>query len=534
MPSQRPMTGSSRAGTDETTAPTAGGGASSSWGGGLLAALGGLVAAAVAVGAAELVAGALGVTSIIVSIGEGVIAIIPPVVSDFAIEALGGLNRPLLIGGTLVVLGIVSLLIGLLALRWFVAGAVAIGLLGVVGIVAAVANPIDALPQAVAPGLVAAVAGVAALRWVLPEATGTRGTEAGSTDRRAFLRSAGVLSVVAAATIAGGRFLQGRASAVGERMELALRPADTPADPVPDGADLEIEGLSSFITSNDDFYRIDTAVQIPNLRTDQFQLRIHGMVDEEVILTFDDLLDRELVEADITLACVSNEVGGNLVGNARWLGVRLDEVLAEVGIDPEATQLVGRSIDGFTGGFPVAEAMDGRDALIAIGMNGEPLPLAHGYPARLVVPGLYGYVSAVKWLAELELTTFEAFDHYWKRRNWATEAPIKVQSRIDRPRGLAEVDAGEVVIAGVAWAQTRGISRVEVQIGDADWQEAELAEVPSDDTWRQWRFVADLEPGRTDVRVRATDGEGVTQREDRVAPIPDGAEGWHSIPLRVA
>jgi DMSO/TMAO reductase YedYZ molybdopterin-dependent catalytic subunit len=317
-------------------------------------------------------------------------------------------------------------------------------------------------------------------------------------------------------------------------MELVLPEPDTAAEPLASAVDFDLDGLSPFQTPNDTFYRIDTAVQVPNIRAEEWRLRVHGMVDNELEITWDDLVSRELEEFDITLACVSNEVGGNLIGNARWLGVRLDDVLREAGVQEGATQLVPRSIDGFEAGFPVADAMDGRDAIIAIGMNGEPLPLIHGYPARLVVPGLYGYVSATKWLVELELTTFEAFDHYWERRNWATEAPIKVQSRIDRPRGLAQIDAGEFTIAGVAWAQTRGIAMVEVQVGDGDWQEAELAEVPNDDTWRQWRLTTDLAPGLQRIRVRATDNDGTTQSEERVAPIPDGAEGWHSIQVRVS
>jgi DMSO/TMAO reductase YedYZ molybdopterin-dependent catalytic subunit len=506
-----------------------------------LAALAGLLAAAVAVGLAELVAGALGVTSIVVSVGEGVIAVTPPALAELAITAIGGLNRPLLVTGTLVVLGLLSVGIGLLALRSLLAGVVAIGLLGVVGVAAALANPVDQLPAAVLPGLAAMIGGIAALSFVNPGrwrgaadlASAGPGARGGAVDRRGFLKAAGALSVIAAASVGAGRWLQQRASAMAERMELVLPSPDAPAAPLPDGVDFDIDGLTRFTTPNDRFYRIDTAVQVPNLLAEQYRLRIHGMVDEEVELTYDDLLSRELVEADITLTCVSNEVGGDLVGNARWLGVRLDEVLAEAGISPEATQLVPRSVDGYTGGFPVAAAMDGRNALIAVGMNGEPLPTIHGYPVRLVVPGLYGYVSAVKWLTELELTTFEAFDHYWERRNWATEAPIKVQSRIDNLRGLQQVAAGELTIAGVAWAQTRGVAMVEVQVGDSDWQEADLAAVPNDDTWRQWRLVTRVEPGTPRIRVRATAGDGVTQSEERIAPIPDGAEGWHTVPIRV-
>jgi hypothetical protein len=252
------------------------------------------------------------------------------------------------------------------------------------------------------------------------------------------------------------------------------------------------------------------------------------MVDNEVELSYADLLGRQLIERDITLTCVSNEVGGRYVGNARWLGARLDALLDEAGIAPGADQIVGRSVDGFECGFPVA-ALDGRDALVVVGMNGEPLPIEHGFPARLVVPGLYGFVSATKWLTEIELTTFAEFDHYWLRRGWAQRAPIKLMSRIDTPRGLAKVPAGMVPIAGVAWAQTIGIGGVEVQVDDGPWQPAELAAAPSADTWRQWLFRWNAKPGRHSITVRATDRTGAIQTAARAEPIPDGASGHHQI-----
>jgi len=252
------------------------------------------------------------------------------------------------------------------------------------------------------------------------------------------------------------------------------------------------------------------------------------MVARPLTFSYADLVSREIVEADITLTCVSNEVGGKLIGNARWLGLRLDDLLDEAGLDPAADQIVGRSVDGYTCGFPVA-ALDGRHALVAIGMNGEPLPLEHGYPARLIVPGLYGYVSATKWLTEIEVTTFDAFDQYWVRRGWVDDAPIKVQSRIDTPKGLAKVPAGTVAIAGVAWAQTRGIERVEVQIDEGDWTEARLAAEQSADTWRQWSLAWDAAPGRHTIRVRATEAGGAIQTDARSEPFPSGATGQHQI-----
>jgi DMSO/TMAO reductase YedYZ molybdopterin-dependent catalytic subunit len=303
---------------------------------------------------------------------------------------------------------------------------------------------------------------------------------------------------------------------------------------MPVGASLDVEGITPFVTPNDEFYRIDTALLIPNVGVEDWTLQVTGMVDNPFELTFDQLQRYEIVEADVTLACVSNEVGGNLVGNARWRGVRLADVLADARVQPGADQLVGRAVDGFTTGAPLEVVTDGRDALIAIGMNGEPLPRRHGFPARLVVPGLYGYVSATKWLAELELTTFDAFDAYWVPRGWAERAPIKTQSRIDVPRPLATIAPGPTAVAGVAWAQTRGISRVEVQVDDGPWQEARLSEEVGADTWRQWVHEWDATPGSHDLRVRATDGTGETQTAERQPPRPDGATGQHGIVVTVS
>jgi hypothetical protein len=243
----------------------------------------------------------------------------------------------------------------------------------------------------------------------------------------------------------------------------------------------------------------------------------------------DDLMNRSLHEDYVTIACVSNEVGGNLIGNAKWTGVRLVELLNEAGVLEGAEQLVGRSVDGWTSGFPVDLAFDGRDPLLAIGMNGEPLPPNHGFPARLIVPGLYGYVSATKWIEEIELTTWDGFDGYWIPRGWAKEAPIKTQSRIDHPRQGDRTSESPLVIAGVAWAPTRGINRVEVQLDDGEWVEAELTSPLSDKAWVQWKVVMEAPPGRHDARVRATDGTGSTQTASKSRPAPDGATGYHEI-----
>ena len=301
----------------------------------------------------------------------------------------------------------------------------------------------------------------------------------------------------------------------------------------PTGVDLAIDGISPFHTPNADFYRVDTALDVPVIDPEAWTLRIHGMVDREVTLTLAELLELPTVERDVTLACVSNQVGGQYVGNARWLGIPLATVLELAGVQAGADQLVSRSIDGMTIGTPVAVALDGRDAMLAVGMNGEPLPREHGYPVRMLVPGLFGYVSATKWLVELELTTFDAYDPYWVQRGWAPEAPIRTMSRIDTPRPLSTVAAGPVAIGGVAWAPHRGIERVEVRIDEGEWQEARLSATDTLDTWRQWTLAWDALPGRHRLEVRAADGTGTIQTDVRREPFPDGATGWHSVVMTV-
>ncbi len=293
-----------------------------------------------------------------------------------------------------------------------------------------------------------------------------------------------------------------------------------------------IAGIAPLITPNDDFYLIDTALSYPQVDPEDWSLRIHGMVDREVEIGYEELLDLGLVQEQVTLSCVSNQVGGGLVGNAEWVGVPLARVLEQAGVQPGATQIVGRSIDRWTAGFPTEVALDGRVALVAVQMNGEPLPIAHGFPARLVVAGLYGYVSATKWLAELELTTWEGFDGYWIPRGWSKEGPIKTQSRIDVPRRGTDVVPGPTAIAGVAWAPHRAIEAVEVQVDEEPWVEAELSRETTTNSWRQWMVAWDATPGEHRVRVRATDGTGTTQTSEISRPAPDGATGWHTIQVR--
>ncbi|PYC72415.1 molybdopterin-binding oxidoreductase [Micromonospora arborensis] len=352
-------------------------------------------------------------------------------------------------------------------------------------------------------------------------------------SRRRFLTGSGVLLGTALVGGLGGRWLAGRRGVSAARDAIRLPAPVAPAPAVPAGADLSLAQVAPYVSSNFGFYRIDTALVVPQVDPDTWRLRIHGRVGTERTYSYADLLARPLVERYVTLACVSNEVGGDLIGNARWLGVPLRELLDEVEPDADADQVVGRSVDGWTCGTPTAALRDGRDALLAVGMNGEPLPVEHGFPVRMVVPGLYGYVSACKWVTELELTRFADFDAYWVPRGWSAQGPIKTQSRIDTPRRRNRLTTGPVTVAGVAWAQHRGIRQVEVRVDGGEWQQAELAPTVSVDTWVQWSWRWDATPGEHRLQVRATDATGETQTERTQSVAPDGATGWHSVTVTV-
>lgn len=487
----------------------------------------GLAVGALSLGVAELVASLeRSLRSPILDVGDRVIDLTPSGVKEVAIDLFGTNDKVALLIGIGLLLAGYAAGVGVIALRRrLLLGVLGIAAFGAVGVTAALASGRGTL--AVLPSLAAAAAGIAALtaleRGFSRESTGY------SESRRQVLLGVGAVVAVAGVTGLAGRWLAQRFDVSSAIESGSLPPVPRPLSPPVEAASFKIEGLSPLLTPNRDFYRIDTALSVPQISPDEYQLRIFGMVDRELVLSYPDILSRTQIESYITLTCVSNEVGGRLVGNAKWQGIRLDDLLAEAGVQDGATQIVGRSIDGYTCGFPVAAAMDGRDAMLAVGMNGEPLPAEHGFPVRLVVPGLYGYVSATKWLTEIEVTTFDAFDHYWERRGWAEEAPIKTQSRIDTPSALARLPAGEAVIAGVAWAQTRGIERVEVSIDEGSWQEAELAAEINDTTWRQWRLPWMVTPGRHSITCRATDSTGQTQSGERSRPVPDGATGWHSI-----
>jgi len=501
-----------------------------------MGALLGLASGVVALGVAHLVAVLVPpASSPVVAVGSAAIDLAPEWLKSFAIRTFGEQDKLVLLAGIGAVVGVLAVVLGVASLRRPRIGLAGLTLLGAAGARAALSRP-DATAASALPAVVGASAGAATLlalhRRLVRGATDrrtepTRALE--PVDRRRFLVASGVAIVVAGAAGAFGQLLSRRKEAEASRAAVRVPQPAEAAAPAPAGADLGVDDLSPYFTPNEEFYRVDTALIVPSVPAEDWSLRVHGMVERELTLSFDELAVRSLIERDITLACVSNEVGGPYVGNARWVGVPLAGLLGEAGVDPAATQLVSTSADGFTCGTPVAAVTDGRDAMLAISMNGEPLPIEHGFPVRMVVPGLYGYVSATKWVVDLELTTFEAFDPYWIRRGWAAMAPIKTQSRIDTPRQGASVPAGELTVAGVAWAQHVGIERVEVRIDEGAWQEAELAVEGTIDTWRQWKLVAPIGAGEHRLQVRATDAGGEVQTDALAEPFPDGATGWHTI-----
>ncbi|MFW5419194.1 molybdopterin-dependent oxidoreductase [Nocardiopsis sp. CNT-189] len=542
---------------------------------GAAAAVGGLVAAGAGLAAAEVATVPVGPDAApLTAVGGAVIDLAPRPLKEFAVQAFGTADKAVLLGGMVAVLAVAAALLGVAARRRPWIGGIGAGALAAVAAAAALSRP-DAGPLAVLPGLVGGAAAYLVLRLLLhaagpparpaePErgAGGTGAEPAGEKpakaepagaaadpaapgegfDRRRFVLLAGAAAAVSAGAAAGARAYTSRAGSGAEQsMRFALPRPASPARPVPDGADLEVAGLAPFFTPTEDFYRIDTALVVPRIDAGRWSLRLHGAGARETVFTFQDLLDRsDLAERDVTLTCVSNRVGGPYVGNARWIGVPLAALLREAGVRPPseggpADQLVSRSSDGMTIGTPVEDVMDGRDALLALGMNGRPLPADHGFPVRMVVPGLYGYVSACKWLTELELTTFDAFDAYWVPRGWSARGPIKVQSRIDTPRDGASAGPGGVTVAGVAWAQNTGIDRVEVRVDGGGWREARLAEEATADTWRQWVFDwDDAEPGEHALAVRATTADGRVQTAEEAPPAPDGATGHHEVRVTVA
>ncbi|MCW4354099.1 molybdopterin-dependent oxidoreductase [Hoyosella sp. YIM 151337] len=500
-----------------------------------------VVAVGAAVGFGHLAAGIIEPhASPLLAVGSAVIDVTPAPLKEFAIRQFGEDDKVVLLSAIGALLVLLAAFAGIAARRSMLPGMLLIVALGSLSSIAVVSRP-TFTPVWLTPTAISIIAGVAAFWWLhrtavvvtVPprrEQALTRKTwDIPGVGRRTFLVSSAIIAVSAGAAGVGGRLAEQRAGVQNERAALKIAP-DRPAPPIPANADFLTDGTPPFITANSDFYRVDTALTLPQLRADTWRLRIHGMVEREITLTYDDLLARELIEKTITLVCVSNEVGGPYISTANFIGVQLAGILREAGLDPRADQLATTSSDGWTCGTPVETVMaDGSNALIAIGMNGEPLPIAHGFPVRMVVPGLYGYVSATKWLVDMEVTTFAAFTPYWVRRDWAERAPVKTMSRIDRPRSFARVPRGRYTAAGIAWAQHTGIDRVEVRVDGGPWRDADLSREVNVDTWRMWRIELDLPPGDHRIECRATDRNGYTQTEERVPPIPDGATGWHTV-----
>jgi DMSO/TMAO reductase YedYZ molybdopterin-dependent catalytic subunit len=491
-----------------------------------------VLAAIVGIAAGHLVAAVIDpASSPVLAIGSTVIDLTPTPVKEWAVAQFGTADKPILVGSVLAGAVLLAAIGGVLARRRFALGAGVLVALVMVAGLAAVARP-TAGPLDVLPAVAAALTGVGALWWLTRSAAdATTGTaEDGSPSRRGVLIAAGALAVAAAAMGGVGRWV---ASLRADPSDVTLPTPTDPAPAFPQGLEGKVDGLSSFRTPNDDFYRIDTRLTLPTLGVEDYELVIDGDVESRQTFSFDDLTAMDLIERDITLTCVSNDVGGPYVGGARWLGVRLTDLLDLAGVGDTADQILSTDVDGMTISTPLKVATDGRDAMIAIGMNGEALPREHGFPARMVVPGLYGYVSACKWITRMTLTTYDEQEAYWTERDWAIDAPIKIASRIDTPKSFEDIKAGDTFIAGVAWAQDRGIGKVEVQIDGNAWQEVELGPSAGVDYWRQWFMPWRAESGEHTLAVRATSQEGELQTPARATPFPDGASGYQSIITRV-
>jgi DMSO/TMAO reductase YedYZ molybdopterin-dependent catalytic subunit len=548
-----------------------------------------VLAAAVAIGAAQLVAGLTApASSPVLAVGQAAIDLTPLPVKNFAISAFGTADKTVLLGGILVVLALYAAVVGIVAVHRLAFGMWGLGLFAFIGLWAALTRP-GSTADYLWPTLVGAAAGAFTLarlanaagrlsappvirpaparapdKLTPPElpgppaetgppaemsppgasepGTGSSFTFLPNPDdqgpprgpaRRQFLVGSGIAAAAAVAGTVAGRQLATRRDVTLARGALRFPRPAVAAPPLPAGSDLHIPGLSSFITPNDSFYRVDTALLLPQVDPSTWQLRIHGMVQREVTITFAELLRRPLIEAYVTLTCVSDPVGGPYVGNAKWLGAHLADLIRQARPRAGASQLLCTSVDGFTSGTPLQVVLDGRDALLAVAMNDTALPVAHGFPARMVIPGLYGYVSATKWVTDIEVTTFADATAYWATRGWSQQAPVKTESRIDVPAIGSTLRPGPTQVAGVAWAQHKGVAAVEVRVDRGPWHEARLAAVPDIDTWRQWVWEWPATPGRHLIEARATDKTGYTQTAVQAQPAPNGASGYPSAAVTV-
>lgn len=511
-----------------------------------LAALAGVAAAAVVLSVAELVGAFFTARATpVIALGSTFIDFTPSWMKDFAIATFGTNDKLALFVGMAVTILLLACVLGIVAYRKWALGVAGVLLMGAV-IVASVVTRASVRPLDAIPTLIGTVAGLIALRFLItrlwrmqewPEMDAdlaAKDPERPATSRRAFFAASGVTAAASAIAATGGRMLSSARSNIAQARESLQLPAPAKAAPaVPAGVQSKAPGVTPWLTPNNDFYRIDTALSVPEVNAQDWELRIHGLVEQEVRLSFQNLLDADLIESHVSLTCVSNPVGGNLAGNAKWLGMPIRDVLKMARPKEGADMVLSTSIDGFSASTPLEVLQDDRDAMLAIGMNGEALPLEHGYPVRMVVPGLYGFVSATKWVVDMEVTRFADSKAYWTQRGWSERGPIKTMARVEVPKSFARVPAGRVAIGGTAWAQTRGITKVEVQIDNGPWTEATLADEASLITWRQWSFDWDATPGPHYIKARATDGTGEVQTDKRADPVPDGASGWQSLMVTV-
>ncbi|WP_083266320.1 molybdopterin-dependent oxidoreductase [Arthrobacter sp. U41] len=517
-----------------------------------LAALAGVAAAAVVLSVAELIGAFFTARATpVIALGSTFIDFTPSWMKDFAIATFGTNDKLALFVGMAVTILALAGVLGIVAYRKWALGVAGVLLMGAVIVTSVVTRagvqPLDAIPS-----LIGTAAGLMALRVLItmlrrtqqrPDPEPDHGVDPDlaaqdphrpATSRRAFFAATGITAAASAVAATGGRLLSAARSNVAQARDSLQLPAPAkPAPAVPAGVQSSAPGVTPWLTPNNDFYRIDTALSVPEINVQDWELRIHGLVDREVRLTFQDLLDAKLIESHVSLTCVSNPVGGNLAGNAKWLGMPIREVLKMAGPRDGADMVLSTSIDGFSASTPLEVLQDDRDAMLAIGMNGEALPLEHGYPVRMVVPGLYGFVSATKWVVDLEVTRFADSKAYWTQRGWSERGPIKTMARVEVPKSFAKVPAGRVAIGGTAWAQTRGITKVEVQIDNGPWTEAVLSAEATVITWRQWSFDWEATPGPHYIKARATDGTGEVQTDQRADPVPDGASGWQSLMVTV-
>ena len=526
------------------------------------AALSGMVGAALALASGELVASLTNkTTSLVLAVGEFIVDVTPGDIVRTSIETLGNSQKIVLLSGITVISILFGGFLGLLSRKHSDLSYLLFILFGIFGGWTLNRDPLTSTTAALSLSATATLIGLSAFVFLnnildQPINTSLEDPKNRYADRRQFLSWATGISVAAGAMTGTGRFLLKDDTIqnirenivlpdIEEKTGLLKSDTTTPASPTPATTTLsdekdfftfsemnEIEGISPYITSNKDFYRIDTALRVPTIEPADWSLTLNGLVENPYELSYDEILEMDLVKKDVTLTCVSNEIGGPLVGNAVWSGVPLSEIISKSKPLPEAQQVMCHSVDGFTAGFPIENIFDGRTALLAVGMNGRPLPVIHGFPARLVVAGLYGYVSAVKWIKRIEICTWDGNDGYWIPRGWSKKAPIKISSRIDVPRER-KINSGINAVAGVAWAPLSGVKTVEVSFDSGPWQECNLGVSLSGESWSQWAYKWDAKPGKYEIKVRAIDNNGVIQSSNLASPAPNGAEGYDQISVRV-